>query len=131
MLIYNQLENQKFSVSFINFVPSFSYYIHLFHSYGEEVPFFDSTFYTTNFNIAFLFTNIRLEETINIFVDKIFHNKNKVKNLSKNFSKSLLELCFYVILYNNVCVICQKITNIFHINVMLTTRFYYIHIHYT
>ena len=46
----------------------------------------------TSFDIEPLFTNIPLEETINICVDKPFHNKTKINNLSKETFKSLLEL---------------------------------------
>ena len=44
------------------------------------------------FDIESLFTNIPLEETINICVDKLFENSTKVNNLSKESFRSLLEL---------------------------------------
>ena len=39
-----------------------------------------------------MINNIPLEETINICVDKLFENKTKVKNLTKESFWSLLEL---------------------------------------
>ena len=55
-------------------------------SFAKEVSSFDS------FDIEFLFTNIPLEETINIYVDKLFESNTKVSNLTKNPFRSLLEL---------------------------------------
>ena len=37
----------------------------------------------TSFDIESLFTNIPLEETINVCVDKLFENNTKVNNLTK------------------------------------------------
>ena len=39
-----------------------------------------------------IFTNIPLEETINIFVGKLFENNTKISNLTKQSFRSLLEL---------------------------------------
>ena len=46
----------------------------------------------TSFDIESLFTNIPLEETINICVNKLFENNTKVNNLTKESFRSLLEL---------------------------------------
>ena len=46
----------------------------------------------TSFDIEFLFTNIPLEETVNIIVDKLFKNNTEVNNLTKGSFQSLLEL---------------------------------------
>ena len=46
----------------------------------------------TSFDIGSLFTNIPLEETINICVDKLFENNTKVNNLTKESLRSFLEL---------------------------------------
>ena len=43
----------------------------------------------TSFDIESLFTNIPLEETINICVDKLFENNTKVNNLTKESFQSL------------------------------------------
>ena len=55
----------------------------------EEVPSFD---YMTSFDKESVFTNIPLEETINICVDKLFEIKTKYNNLTKKSFWSLLEL---------------------------------------
>ena len=44
---------------------------------------FDCAHYITIFGIESLFTNIPLEETINIPVDKLFENKTKVNDSTK------------------------------------------------
>ena len=46
----------------------------------------------TSFDIEFPFSNIPLEETIDICVDKLFENNTKVNNLTKGSFQSLLEL---------------------------------------
>ena len=46
----------------------------------------------TSFDNESLFTNIPLEETINICVDKLFENNTKVNNLTKESFISLLQL---------------------------------------
>ena len=43
-------------------------------SFAEEVSSFDCAYYMTSFDIESLFTNIPLEETINIRVDKLFES---------------------------------------------------------
>ena len=45
-----------------------------------------------SFDIESLFTNIPLEETINICVDKLLENNTKVDNLTKESFRLLLEL---------------------------------------
>ena len=44
---------------------------------------FDCGHYMTSFDIESLFTNIPLEETINICVDRLLENNTKVNNLTK------------------------------------------------
>ena len=46
----------------------------------------------TSFDIESLFTNILLEETINICVVKRFENNTQVNNLTRESFRSLLEL---------------------------------------
>ena len=46
----------------------------------------------TSFDMESLCTNIPLEETINICVDKLFENKTKVNNLTIESFRALLEL---------------------------------------
>ena len=45
-------------------------------SFAEEVSPFDCAHYVTSFDIESLFTNIPLEETINICDDKLFEKQN-------------------------------------------------------
>ena len=112
-------------------------------SFVEEVPSFDCAHYMTSFDKESVFTNIPLEETINICVDKLFEIKTKYNNLTKISFRSLLELAIldyfrfwwkilqtekwcsngfsmgsalanvYVILKNNGCLILFLITNLY------------------
>ena len=53
---------------------------------------FDCAHYITSFDIESLFTNIPLEGIMNICVDKLFENKTKVSDLTKESFQTLLEL---------------------------------------
>ena len=53
-----------------------NYTIENLFSFAEEVSPFDCAHYITSFDIESLFTNIPLEETINICVDKLFEKQN-------------------------------------------------------
>ena len=53
-------------------------------SFVGEVPSFDCTHYITSFNIQSLFTNIKLEKSVKICVDKDFKNKMKNKNINES-----------------------------------------------
>ena len=53
---------------------------------------FDCAHYITSFDIESLFANIPLEGTMNICVDKLFENKTKVSDLTKESFQTLLEL---------------------------------------
>ena len=63
-----------------------------FYSFAEEVVSIDCTYYMTSFDIDSLFTNIPLEEAINIDTEKDFQNKTKVNNLTKESFRFLLDL---------------------------------------
>ena len=52
-------------------------------SFAEKDSSFDCVDYMTSFDIESLFTNIPLEETTNICVDKLFENNTKVNNFTK------------------------------------------------
>ena len=56
-----------------------------------EVSSFDCAHYMTSFDIESLFTNIPLEETIDIYVDELFENYLRVNNLTKESFRSLLD----------------------------------------
>ena len=57
-----------------------------------------------SFDIQLLFTNIRLNETINISVDLVFRKKKKGKSMLKRHFKQLLTLSvnLYCFLFNDV-----------------------------
>ena len=82
----------KFLVPLLTPLTSNDYTIKDSFSFAEEVSSFDCAHYMTSFDIESLFTNIPLEETINICVDKLFENNTKVNNLTKESFRSLLEL---------------------------------------
>ena len=72
-------------------------------SFTDEIVKQDSKLYMTSFDIKSLFTNIPLDETISISVEKLYHRKKKVKGILKRHCKELLTLatkssCF---LFNN------------------------------
>ena len=46
----------------------------------------------TSFDIKSLFRNIQLDETISICIEKLYHQKKKVKGLLKHHCKELLTL---------------------------------------
>ena len=53
-----------------------NYTIEISFSFAEEVSPFDCAHYMTSFDIESLFTNIPLEETINICIDTLFEIQN-------------------------------------------------------
>ena len=73
----------KFLVPLLTPLTSNDYTIKDSFSFAEEVSSFDCAHYMTSFDIESLFTNIPLEETINIHVNKLFENNTKVNNLTK------------------------------------------------
>ena len=94
----------KFVVTLLTPLTSNDFTIKDSFSFAEEVPSFDCAYYMTSFDIESLFTNIPLEETINICVDKLFENNTKVNNLTKESFRSLLELAaldsFFILMVN-------------------------------
>ena len=82
----------KFLVPLLRPLTSNDFTIKDSFSFAEEVSSFDCGHYMTSFDIESLFTNIPLEETINICVDRLFENNTKVNNLTKESFRSLLEL---------------------------------------
>ena len=62
-------------------------------SFCNEIRKQDLSFYTTSFDIQSLFTNIPLDETINICVNRVFQRKKKIKGmLKKHCNNKLLTL---------------------------------------
>ena len=80
-------------------------------SFCKEIKDQDSTLFMASFDIQSLFTNIPLDETINICVDRAFQNKKKVKGLLKRHFKQLLTLvvnhpvlCLMILIGNKLTV---------------------------
>ena len=61
-------------------------------SFCKEIIDQDPNLFMASFDIQSLFTNIPLDETINICVDLVFHKKKKVKGMLKRHFKQLLTL---------------------------------------
>ena len=59
-------------------------------SFAGEIVEQDSNLYMVSFDVESLFTNIPLDETINICTDRVYHRKKKVKGLLKRHFKQLL-----------------------------------------
>ena len=57
---------------------------------AEELQSFNSKFVMDNFEIESLFTNISLQETIDLYVENLFEDKTHVDNLSKDSFRELL-----------------------------------------
>ena len=73
-------------------------------SFCDEIQEQDNNLYVTSFDIESLFTNIPLDETINICVNNVFDSKKRVKRLLVKDINQLLTLsvkssCFA---FNNV-----------------------------
>ena len=88
----NTYKLAKSLVSLLTLLTSNDYTIKDLFSFAEEVSSFDYAHYMTSFDIESLFTNIPLEETINICVDKLFENSTKVNSFTKESFLSLMEL---------------------------------------
>ena len=82
----------KFLALLLTPLISSDYTIKDLFSFAEELSSFDCAHYMTSFDIESLFTNIQLEETVSICVDKLSENKTKVYSLTKEPFRSLLEL---------------------------------------
>ena len=60
--------------------------------FAEEIVGQDSELFIGSLDVDFLFTNIPLEETIDICTNTLFENTEKVEGLSKIEFKELLSL---------------------------------------
>ena len=59
-------------------------------SFAEEIVEQDAKLFMVSFDVESLFTNIPLDETINICADRVYKRKKKVKGLLKRHFKQLL-----------------------------------------
>ena len=62
-------------------------------TFGLELQSFDSILVMISFDIESLFTNIPLQETIDLCVENLFKDKTHVDNLSKDSVGCLLGPC--------------------------------------
>ena len=76
--------------------------------FAKEESSFDCAHYMISFDIESLFTNIPLEETINICVDKLFQNNTNVDNLNKESFRLLLELATLESVFNFDGTYCKQ-----------------------
>ena len=74
----------KFLVPLLTSLTSNDYTVKDSSLFVEELSSFDYAHYLTSFDIESLFTNIALEETVNICINKLFEKNFKVNNLNKN-----------------------------------------------
>ena len=81
----------KFLVPILKPLTSNEYTVKDLFAFAEETVKQDSQFFTGNLDVDFLFTNIPLEETTDICLNKLFENMEKV-GLSKIEFKKLLSL---------------------------------------
>ena len=79
--------------------------------FAEEFRKQDKKFVMASLAVDSLFTNIPLDETINICVDELFNNQsknnNKINGLTKNQIKELLKLAIkqsFLLFNNNYCI---------------------------
>ena len=59
-------------------------------TFAEELQSFDSKLVMASFDIESLFTNIPLQETIDLCVENLFQDRNHVDDLSKDSFRELL-----------------------------------------
>ena len=82
----------KFLVPILKSLTSKEYTVKDSFAFAEEIVEQDSEFFMGSLDVDFLFTNISLEETIDICTNARFENKEKVEGLLKIEFKELLFL---------------------------------------
>ena len=82
----------KFFVPILKDFPLNEYAVRDSFSFCDEIQEQDNNLYMTSFDIESLFTNIPLDETMNICVNNVFGNKKRVKGLLEKDFKQLLRL---------------------------------------
>ena len=60
--------------------------------FAEDIGNQDASLFMTSFDVESLFTNIPLDETINLCVTKMYKNKRKVHGLTKSKFRELLDI---------------------------------------
>ena len=64
--------------------------MNLFFAFAEELQSFDSKLVIASFDIESLFTNIPLQETIDLCVGNVFQDRTHVDNLSEDSFHELI-----------------------------------------
>ena len=80
----------KFLVPILEPLTTNEYTIKDSFTFVEEFQSFDSKFVMVSFDIEPLFTNIPLQETIDLCVENLFQDRTHVDNLSKDSFRELL-----------------------------------------
>ena len=80
----------KFFVPILKEITINEYTVKDSFSFAEEIVEQNANLYMVSFDVESLFTNIPLDETIDICVDRIYKRKKKVKGLLKRHFKQLL-----------------------------------------
>ena len=80
----------KFLIPILEPLTTNEYTIKDSFTFAEELRSFDSKLVMTSFDIESLFTNIPLQETIDLCVENLFQDGAHVDNLSKNSFHELL-----------------------------------------
>ena len=63
------------------------------HVFAEEIVHLDSKLLIGSLDVDSLFTNIPLEETINICTNLLYNNEDVIEGINKSEFKNLLSLC--------------------------------------
>ena len=58
--------------------------------FWEELKHFNTNLITASFDVESLFTNILLQETIDLCIEKLFEDKNYIDGLSKGSFRQML-----------------------------------------
>ena len=81
----------KFLVPVLNDLTVNAYTIKNYFTFGQEVLDKSSTLYMGSLDVESLFTNLPLQETIDICIDNLFKNNEIVNNLDKTEFRTLLQ----------------------------------------
>ena len=82
----------KYLVPLLKPITTNEYTVEDSFSFAKEVINFDSSLHMSSLDVDSLFTNIPLEETMNICVDSLFTDKDLVSNIDKETFRLLLKL---------------------------------------
>ena len=74
----------KFLVLMLEPLTTSEYFIKDSFTFAEELQSFDSKLVMTSFDIESLFTNIPLQETIDLWVENLFKNRAHIDDLSED-----------------------------------------------